>query len=188
VNSFKRRQKHVYAEFEPAAAELLTSLAGQIVELLSDGQPRMDRGADPLEALLDDSGPVDTPDDPALLRLLPPGYRDDDELAAEFRRFTERDLRSSKVADAMVVIETLNAALVEDASAETVEVELDGEQARAWMRSITDMRLTLAERLGVTAEDDDYWLSLPDDDPRAAVHEIFGWLGYVLETLVDSVV
>lgn len=187
MNTFKRRRRGVYAEFEPAAAELLTSLAGQIVELLSDGQPRLEADADPLVALLDVSGPLEPPEDPALLRLLPAAYRDDAELAAEFRRFTERDLRTGKVGDAMVVVETLNAALVEDATAQAVEIELDRDQARAWLRCLTDMRLTLAERLGVTADDDDYWESLPEDDPRIAVHGIFGWLGHILETLLAAV-
>ena len=56
-----------------------------------------------------------------------------------------------------------------------------------WMRSFTDMRLAIATRLGVEEGDEDYWYSLPDDDPRAQVHDIYDWLGYLQETLVESV-
>ena len=56
-----------------------------------------------------------------------------------------------------------------------------------WMRSFTDMRLAIATRLGVEEGDEDYWHSLPDDDPRAQVHDIYDWLGFLQETLVEAV-
>ena len=40
---------------------------------------------------------AERPDDPALARLLPDAYADDDEASAEFRRFTERTLRETKM-------------------------------------------------------------------------------------------
>ena len=52
------------------------------------------------------------------------------------------------------------------------------------MRSFTDIRLALATRLGVEEGDEDFWLALPDDDPRAHVHDIYEWVGYLQETLV----
>ena len=55
-----------------------------------------------------------------------------------------------------------------------------------WMRSFTDMRLAIATRLGVEEGDEDYWYSLPEDDPRAQVHDIYDWLGYLQETLVEG--
>jgi hypothetical protein len=66
----------------------------------------------------------------------------------------------------------------------TVEVELVAEQLQAWLRSLTDVRLALATRLGVEQDDDDYWDALPEDDPRAYLHDIYEWLGFVQETLV----
>ena len=56
-----------------------------------------------------------------------------------------------------------------------------------WMRSFTDMRLAIATRLGVEEGDEEYWHSLPDDDPRAQVHDIYDWLGFLQETLVHAV-
>ena len=49
------------------------------------------------------------PEDPVLARLLPDAYRDDPEAAGEFRRYTEQDLRSGKVAAAQTVLATLPA-------------------------------------------------------------------------------
>jgi hypothetical protein len=185
-----RRKGGVHAEIPLHAAALIASLARQLVELLSDGEASQPVGEDPLEAMLEFVAPRETPEDPALLRLLPNAHRDDEDASAEFRRFTEHALRQAKIADAMTVIDGIgdvepDADDVEDV--EDVEFELDADEARAWLRSLTDMRLTLAERLGVTADDETYWESLPPDDARLPVYEIYGWLGYVLETLLDAV-
>ena len=59
--------------------------------------------------MLDFDAPREIPDDPALQRLLPDAHRDDPEVAAEFRRFTERSLREGKVDDAIVVLRSLGA-------------------------------------------------------------------------------
>jgi hypothetical protein len=55
------------------------------------------------------------------------------------------------------------------------------------MRCLTALRLTLAERLGVTADDEDFWEMLDESDERMPVYEIYGWLGYLLESLIDAV-
>jgi hypothetical protein len=70
----------------------------------------------------------------------------------------------------------------------SVDFELTPDDARAWMRCLTDLRLTLAARLDLTADDDEMtWLSLPDDDARGSLYRIYGWLGYQLETLLEAV-
>ena len=184
-----RRQGAVYVVLAPPFAALLTNLTRQLVELLRDGEAST--SDDPLEAMVGMDGPREMPDDPALLRLLPEAHRDDSEASAEFRRLTERTLRDGKVNDATVVLESLDSGGADDADPGDdadvdVEFELDREQVRSWLRCITDLRLTLAERLGVTAEDDDYWASLDPDDERLPVYEIYGWLGYVQESLLDA--
>jgi Domain of unknown function (DUF2017) len=75
----------------------------------------------------------------------------------------------------------------EDGVPDDLEFELDAQQARAWMRCLTDLRLTLAARLGVREGDEAYWESLPEGDDRLGVYEIYGWLGYLLESLLDAV-
>ncbi|MBA2558455.1 MAG: DUF2017 domain-containing protein [Propionibacteriales bacterium] len=186
MTQFKARRKGgVYVVLPPYAAELIANLARQLIELLSDGEVAQPSGVDPLEAMLDFDAPREAPDDPALLRLLPSAHRDDEEAAAEFRRFTERALREGKVRDARVVLSKL--ADVGDGIPDDLEFELDAQQARAWMRCLNDLRLTLAARLGVEADDEAKWEALPEGDERLPVYEIYGWLGYVLESLIDVV-
>jgi hypothetical protein len=181
-----RRSGLVIANLTGFEADLLRSLASQLVELLRS-EEAVPHGQDPFEAMMDFSGPTSAPEDPVLARLFPSAYAEDEEAAAEFRRFTETSLRDGKARAACSIIDGLEEAglptqLEEDGL--MIDVELDEPTAEAWMRSLTDLRLALATRLGVEQDDDDYWLSLPDDDPRAQAHDIYDWVGYLQETLV----
>jgi hypothetical protein len=184
-----RRSKHLIATFSGFEADLLRSLAAQLVELLRNeaAVPRED--VDPLEAMMDFSGPTTEPDDPVLARLFPTAYQHDEEAAAEFRRFTEGTLRDGKAKAAITIIDGLEeAGLPPELTEEglVIDIELEEPAAEIWMRSFTDLRLALATRLGVEEGDEDYWHSLPDDDPRSQAHEIYEWVGYLQETLVEA--
>jgi hypothetical protein len=187
---FQRRRKGgAVATFSGFEADLLRSLASQLVELLRNEMAAPSGGDDPLEQLLDFSGPTTEPDDPVLARLFPTAYPDDEEAAGEFRRFTEGTLRDHKAAAAVRVIETLEDSGLPGELAEdglVVDIELDPGEAVTWMKSFTDIRLALATRLGVEEGDEDYWLALPDEDPRAHVYDIYQWVGYLQETLVEA--
>ena len=180
------------ATFTTFEADLLRSLAGQLVELLRNERAVVDKEADPLEALLDLTGPSDPPDDPVLARLLPTAYRDDADMAAEFRRFTEGDLRNGKAATAGTMIDSLEEAGLPDdvdgaPEGAVVELELDAGQAMAWMKGLTDLRLALAVRLGIEDEEDQRAMEdLPETDPRAHLVAIYDWLGFLQETLVRA--
>ena len=67
-----------------------------------------------------------------------------------------------------------------------IDVELDDETAESWLRSFTDLRLALATRLEVEDGDEDYWLNLPDEAPETQAHDIYEWVGYLQETLVEA--
>jgi hypothetical protein len=182
-----RRSQKIIANFTGFEADLLRSLASQLVELLRNeaAVPRDDE--DPLAAMLDFSGPTSEPDDPVLARLFPTAYSEDEEAAAEFRRFTEGSLRDGKARAACTIIDALEEAglpqqLTQDGL--MIDVELDPAAAETWLRSFTDIRLALATRLGVEEDDEEYWLALPDEDPRAQAHDIYEWVGYLQETLV----
>ena len=183
-----RRSGRVIATFTGFEADLLRSLTSQLVELLRN-ERAAPTGGDPLEAMFDFSGPTSEPEDPVLRRLFPTAYPDDDEAAAEFRRFTEGSLRDGKADAAAGIIDALEEAglppLLEEEGL-VIDVELDEAAATAWLRSFTDVRLALATRLGVEEGDEDYWHTLPDDDPRAQAHDIYEWVGYLQETLVDA--
>ena len=183
-----RRSGRVIATFTGFEADLLRSLTSQLVELLRN-ERAAPTGGDPLEAMFDFSGPTAEPEDPVLRRLFPTAYPDDEDAAAEFRRFTEGSLRDGKADAAAGIIDALEEAglppLLEEEGL-VIDVELDEAAATAWLRSFTDVRLALATRLGVEEGDEDYWHTLPDDDPRAQAHDIYEWVGYLQETLVDA--
>lgn len=199
MNGFTRHRRsgHLIATFTAFEAELLRSLASQLVELLRH-EAAGPQQRDPIEAMLDDvergfdtefAGPVAEPEDPVLARLLPAAYPDDPEAAGEFRRFTEAALRDAKAAAACALLEALQeAGLPEEPQDEglVIDVELERDEAESWLRALTDLRLAVATRLGVEQDDEDYWHSLPDDDPSGQAHDIFEWLGYVQETLVHA--
>ena len=189
TEGFLPRGGGVVATFSGFEADLLRSLASQLVELLRNEAAVPHTSADPLEALLDFTGPTTEPEDPVLARLFPTAYPDDEEAAGEFRRFTEGTLRDGKARNAVLIIEQLEEAGLPQQLEEDglwIDVELDHAQAGAWMRSFTDIRLALATRLGVEEGDEDYWRSLPDEDPRTHVHDIYEWVGYLQETLVEA--
>lgn len=184
-----RRSRLVIATFTGFEADLLRSLASQVVELLRNEAAVPDEGRDPFEAMMDFSGPTTAPEDPVLQRLFPTAYAEDEEAAAEFRRFTEGTLRDGKAAAACAIIDGLEEAglppeLTEDGL--MIDVELDEPTAETWMRSFTDIRLALATRLGVEEGDEEKWHALPDDDPRAQAHDIYEWVGWLQETLVEA--
>ena len=186
-----RRRGGMVAVFETGEAHMLANLAGQVVELLRDRNGVSESDADPLFAQVAMTGPIMAPDDPVLQRLLPDAYRDDPEDAAEFRRFTEQSLSSAKVANAEALIGSLiDAGLsFEDADLEStrqIEVELDPEAVQAWLRSLTDIRLSLAVRLGIEADEDIMLAAASQDEAVAAMSEIYDWLGYVQESLIAS--
>jgi hypothetical protein len=183
-----RRSGHIIANFTGFEAELLRSLASQLVELLRN-EAAVPRDQDPFEAMMDFSGPTNEPEDPVLARLFPTAYADDEEAAAEFRRFTEGTLRDGKSQAAIAIIDGLeDAGLPPELTEEGlhIDVELDPATAETWLRSFTDLRLALATRLGVEEGDEAFWHALPDEDPRAQAHDIYEWVGYLQETLVDA--
>jgi len=191
VSGFTRHRKSGAAvtTFTAFEADLLRSLAAQLIELLRNESATEDIASDSLEDLLDFTGPTREPEDPVLARLFPTAYPEDEEAAAEFRRYTEADLRNGKAAGAATVIDTLEEAglPVEPEDGLFIDIELDQATALTWMRSFTDMRLAIATRLGIEDGDEEIWYSLPDDDPRAQVHDIYDWVGYLQETLVQAV-
>lgn len=183
-----RRSGAAVTTFTAFEADLLRSLAAQLIELLRNESATEDIASDSLEDLLDFSGPTNEPEDPVLARLFPTAYREDEDAAAEFRRYTESDLRNGKAAGAATVIDTLEEAglSAEPQDGLFIDVELDPATALTWLKSFTDMRLAIATRLGIEEGDEEFWYSLPDEDPRAQVHDIYEWVGYLQETLVAA--
>jgi hypothetical protein len=187
----RRRRGGLSATFEIGEAHLLANLAGQVVELLRDRNGAEESDADPLAAQLGMGGPSLPPDDPVLQRLLPDAYRDDPQDSGEFRRFTERSLTSAKVLNAETVIGSLvdgglTFGEIPHEDGDPVEVELDDDEVQSWLRALTDVRLSLAVRLGIETDEDTMLVAQSDDEAAAAMSDIYEWLGYVQETLIAA--
>lgn len=148
ASEFRRKGQRVVATMD--ADEL-----GVVVELLRLTRdfvaPERAGSGDPFLDLVAGLGGTDPdptePEDPALLRLLPPAHRTDAEQAAEFRKLTEHTLRSRKAATLSTAIEALTAV-------DPPKVELDLDQAGALSVGLTDVRLILGERLGLRTDED----------------------------------
>ncbi|WP_028813141.1 DUF2017 domain-containing protein [Streptomyces flavidovirens] len=174
---------------------ILRSLAVQLLELVGPGdQPAA--GEDPLAALFAE-GPSEAPADPALARLFPDGYGDpqaDPEDAherevransAEFRRFTENDLRDRKREDALAVVRSLDS--LATAGERGAVLKLADDECKRWLGTLNDLRLTIGTRLEVTDEDENGELyRLPDSDPRKPMVMAYLWLGALQESLVET--
>ena len=61
-------------------------------------------------------------------------------------------------------------------------MRLSRDQADAWLGALNDLRLVLGTRLEVTEDLDAD--DLAEDDPRLPGLEIYGWLGWLQESLL----
>lgn len=190
MKKFVRRRGVLTTALSPYEVELLTSLVHQVMELVSDGEPdgfaTPDPSIDPFEALAADlQADPDEPevsDDPVLRRLFPNAYPHDADASSDFRRFTERGLRTTKVTDAAVVLADL--AATADGG---VDLRVRPEHVEAWLRTLTSVRLAVATRLGITdADSADQLSQLDDADPRSYMVSVYDWLGFAQETMVGA--
>jgi hypothetical protein len=177
--SVRRRGDRVRVSLEPFEVALVQDLSAQVLELLGDpaGTTPGDGGATgSLQELLEISlEPIETPEDPVLLRLLPDAYADDGEAAGEFRRLTDADLRATKRGSLSQLATDLSGAepVLRNGG---VRLDLDEEQAAAWLTALNDIRLALGTRLGVTEDMDDEVASLSVDSRRYAELATYDWL------------
>jgi hypothetical protein len=111
--------------------------------------------------------------EPTLRRLFPPAYAHpaEEEAEAEYQALVHEELLASRRA-ALEVLETT-------ASRERLEEP----ELLSWMTALNQLRLVLGTRLDVSEDDE----PPPDpDDPAAALHEIYHYLGVLLEAVIDA--
>lgn len=177
TEGFKRHGQGTYiATFSPSEKEVLINLASQIIELLAERTDHHDQ--DPLAAMVGITTHDSPPEDEVLLRLLPNAYADGVD-AAEFRRYTESVLRNKKQAHAMSIRTLLM-------SSEDGSIELTHDLANAWLGGLNDARLALGVRLKVEQNSHEDLELLAPDDPLAAVYAVYNWLGWLQESLLES--
>ncbi|MDJ0338912.1 DUF2017 family protein [Cryobacterium sp. PH31-O1] len=159
------------ARFAPVEADLLRLATSQLVDMLAAGAENPQLAAS----------------DGVFGRLLPDAYRDDDEAAAEFRRFTATGLLERKAQNAQILLGSLGDAA--DSGSDTnanrrpVTISLDDGAVQAWLRSLTDLRLTLAERLQISPDG----VVQLDGDDTPFLRELYEWLGMLQEELVYTI-
>ena len=161
----------VTASFSALERELLSDLATEVCELLGEGSLPEDR----MFAATGIGGSDGPSEDPAIARLLPDAYADDAAASQEFRHLTERSLADRKIANARRVIASL-------ASGDEVAVDPDDQQA--WLRTLTDIRLIIASRLGIEADDDE---GRTDSDEDMMLRDVYDWLAMVQGTLLEAI-
>ncbi|MFB8249669.1 DUF2017 domain-containing protein [Streptomyces sp. NPDC001046] len=176
---------------------IIRSLAVQLLELIGPG-PAEDASADPLAGLFAE-GPSEPPSDPVLRRLFPDAYGDPEQSAsprdaeeqraysAEFRRYTENDLRAGKRDNALAVVRSLDALSSTSAGEGGAVLKLSPQDSQQWLGALNDLRLAIGSRLEITDEEDsDLLFRLPDEDPRKPMVMAYLWLGGLQETLVGT--
>ncbi|NYI08148.1 DUF2017 domain-containing protein [Allostreptomyces psammosilenae] len=194
---------------------ILRRFAVQMLELLGPGEEERGDADDPFARLFAE-GPSRAPEDPVLARLLPDAYPDDPDAAAEFRRFTENDLRDTKRAAALGIVRDLDAAGRdvlrvtrsggpraaeggEDEEGEGEELDhLGGAEPSEMVLLRLDpegvqrwLRGLNDQRLALGT-----WLGvtqgepeldhLPDDDPHRPLAIAYRWLALLQDTLVET--
>jgi len=188
---FRRTRAGVRVQLGEPERALLARLLGDVEGLLVQDAAERDAaergpagtGAHPASdedvlAALEASLAPPPPADPAVARLLPDGNRDDADLAAGYRRLTEHGLRERKRAG----LERAGSAL-----ARPEPVLLDDAEALALLKGLTDVRLVLAERLGLHTDEDAEQLhasAAGPADPRAAAAALYDALTWWQEALV----
>jgi Domain of unknown function (DUF2017) len=185
-DGFRGRPGQATATFGVDEVRVLRALCGELVELIRNESPEpSDRSTtDPIAAMISSlgAGSTEPPEDDVLHRLFPSAYAEDEEAAGEFRRFTEGGLRDGKVGNAEVMLDSLG----DPAFSDRVTVELNAEEQQAWLKTLTDLRLALGTRLGIENDDDDRWATLPLEDRRRQVYGVYVWLGFLQESLINT--
>lgn len=116
--------------------------------------------------------------DPVRARLFPDAYEDKEE-AGSYREMTGGDLSALKLEALDLVSESLG-------QRGSTRIVLNEEGAEAWIRTLTDMRLAIGTRLGVTEDTMD---RAPDSsDPDFAAVQTLHWLGWLQERILEQMV
>jgi hypothetical protein len=167
--------------------DILRNLFSDLLDLLNEDAPPQDDT--PVDAWAEQLGLADLnggaleadPTDPALARLFPAAYPDDPAAAAEFRRYTQPDLRAARRKRLAVVIESLAS------FSGNGRQRLDAAQSQSWLGALNDLRLVLGTRLGITEDDQEAVGRIAPEDPLAEYLALYYYLGYLQETLLETI-
>ena len=171
-------------EMDGREAAVLRSLVASVLGLL---QQRADSAPDDDLAELTGirTGNNSVPDDATLARLLPDFHRTDPDgtgddqadINGALRSLHEPEIIDAKLAAGAVILETVPAS--------GGRIALTQNQADAWLAGLNDVRLALGTTLGVDADTPDH---LDPDDPRAPHLDVYHWLTWMQDSLLEALV
>jgi len=121
-----------------------------------------------LRALLVDGDAAD----PALRRLYPNAFTDDEEASAEFDAIVHDDLLQQRLA----AVDTMERTLRSE--------HLTEDELVAWLAALNDVRLVLGVRLAVTEESTAR--DFADAPETQGAYELYRYLSYLEESVVDA--
>ncbi|MEA2508005.1 MAG: hypothetical protein QOG21_87 [Actinomycetota bacterium] len=150
------RGKTPVLKLDPQERDLLRQLLTEMRTLLEADLPRVDD---------------------VTRRLFPDAF-DDPQEAAKFRELVGDELRADKLA----ALEAVDEQLAENGSG---EVSLGPAKVQGLLSLLTDMRLAIGTRLGVTEET--MQTELDPSDPEAPALSMLHWLGWMQETVLSEI-
>nr|WP_294638566.1 DUF2017 domain-containing protein [uncultured Rhodococcus sp.] len=171
----------IRSDMDAREAAVLRSLVGSVIGLLRDRAA--DVPTDELAAMTGlRTGHSTPPEDAALARLLPDFHRRDQsedgsdtaDLNGALRGLHEPDIIDEKLHAGSVILDTLPAS--------GGKIVLTPEQADAWLMGLNDVRLVLGTTLGIDADTPEV---LDDEDPRAPHLDVYHWLTWMQDSLVQ---
>lgn len=113
--------------------------------------------------------------DPVIARLFPDAY-DEPEDSQSYHELVGDELRREKLRALVAVSESLG-------PSGYAKVTLDDDLTTAWLAWLTDVRLAVGTRLGVTEE------TMGDEidpkSPDAPAYEVLHWLGWIQESIIE---
>lgn len=142
--------------FQEHEAALLRELVGETRTLLEADIPRAD---------------------PVIARLFPDAY-DDPEQSQSYHDMVGGELQREKLRALSAVSESLEAN-------GPATIELTDELVSAWLAWLTDVRLAVGTRLGVTEET--MGADIDRDSPEAPAYEVLHWLGWIQESIIERI-
>jgi hypothetical protein len=153
LGEFQRDGDVIERRFTSSERRMLTNLTRGVVETM---------------AAADDPAAFD---DPVLQRLLPDAFPDDEDANAEFAAATRERLAESKAEGARRLAADL-------AAAPNGVVRLDPDEAVVWVKALGDVRLALAQRVG---------LDVVQHDVRTPQGLMYAWLTWLQGSLVEVI-
>ena len=153
LGEFERKGDRIERRFTASERKMITNLSRGVVETMATAE-------DPAAV-----------DDPVLRRLLPDAFPDEPEASAEFAAATRKRLAASKADGARRLAADLEAA-------PGGVITLDPDEAVVWLKALGDLRLALAERVGIGAV---------QGDVRSPQGLLYAWLTWLQGSLVEAI-